>query len=272
MGKVDKAALQAALEDRYREWAALGPEDSGRKLAALSQLFELVYALFPGHGDEINTIFIGEWNSFDPSKGSLYGFFASRIRLREKDTYRREQTLHQRAAGALDTGEEELNALDTLPAGPGSDPEDQLRLDAAACELIAAILDLPQRLQGRAANAVRCGYFRMFFTDNIATYLHQSPPPEVFRRRERDLFAALKIEFMDYFMAERCRSVEEVCACPLKLYGQLVEGRPMEETRLPLPGDVYISYLEREEGLKASSATVSQQRQAYLREVEKWLA
>lgn len=271
---MDQTTLKATLEGTYQEWAALGPDDSGRKLTALGELFETVYELFPGHGDEINTIFMGEWKTFDPSKGSVYGFFASRIRLREKDGHRREQAHRRRTVEAdADAGDGDAgrSLLDGLPAGPGSDPEAPIRLDAAACELIAAILELPQRLQGRAGNAARCNYFRMFFTDNIATYLHQSPEAEVFQRRERALFSALKLEFLDYFMAERCRSVEGLCRSALKPYGELVEGRELEETRLPLPGDVYTSYLERVEGTTVRASAVSQQKQFYLREVRKWL-
>lgn len=270
MRKADKEVLKARLEAMYREWAAFGPEDSGRKQEKLNDIFLAIYDLFPGHEDMINTLFMTDWANYDPALGTLYSFFKFRIDRRSKGAYQKERKREERLARDTSDGGDgqDTSILDSLPAGPGSDPEDLLRLDATACELIAAVLELPQRLQGRANNAARHNYFRMFFTDNIAAYLHDSPELEVIQRRERDLFAALKVEFLDHFMARHCRSVEAVHLSPLKPYGELVAGKDMKETRLPLPGDVYISYLDRIEHLRVGPSAVSQQKQFYLQFVE----
>ena len=133
------------------------------------------------------------------------------------------------------------------------------------------MLELPERLHGRANNPTRHNYFRMFFTNDIVTYLQSGPSVKEFQRRERDLFATMKLDFLDFFMREECRTVPAVSCCPLKLYGELVEGKAMEEAELPLHSDVYISYLDRVEHTKVGHSAVSQQRTAYKDELRKWL-
>lgn len=275
MKRADKEAAKARLEALCAQWAALGPEDGSRKLSLQGEIFELVFDLFPNpkQRDEIAAVFLGDWKGFDPAKGSAYGFFSSRLSLRAKDTYEDKKKYQDRIVSdtvQTDDGED-ISLLANLPAGARSDPEDALQLDATACELLIGILDLPQRLRGRANNPTRHNYFRMFFTDGIAASFHQNTIPEIYLRRERDLFTAMKEEFLDFFMRDRCRTVETICRSPLKPYGDLVEGRGTEETKLPLPGDVYVSYLDRMEHTKAGLSAVSQQRTAFEAEVRKWL-
>lgn len=275
MRQADKENAKARLEALCTRWAALGPEDQGRKLDLENEIFMLVYDLFPGeeNAEAVSEVFIQNWKHFDPAKGSAYGFFAGRIRWRKNDRYeaRRKDEENTVPDTVPAGGGEDISRTANLPAGPGSDPEELVKLDGALCELLSLILDLRTRLQGRANNPARRNYFRMFFTDNVAAGLHDAPAPDIFARRERDLFAALKLEFLDFFMAESCRTVSELCASPLKPYGALVEGRDMVETKLPLPGDVYVSYLDRVEHTKAGLSAVSQQRTAYEAEVRKWL-
>lgn len=269
----DKTAARAKLEQLCARWAALGPEDQGRKLDVENEIFLLVYQLFPGRESEIGTVFLKDWKHFDPAKGPAYGFFSARISLRQKDAYRDQKVYEDHTVADTaqpDDGRGE-SLLEGLPAGAGADPGERLDLDDTACEFLSVILDLRSHLQGRANNPTRHNYFRMFFTDSVAAGLHDGPPPPVFVKRERDLFTALKLEFLDFFMEENCRSVADICRSPLKPYGALVEGRSMEETKLPLPGDVYVSYLSRMENTRVNVSAVSQQRQIYREELKKWL-
>lgn len=271
MGKKDNE--RDRLEELCTRCAALGPEDEAARADLQERIFELVFRLFPKKEDEIIEVFMGDWQHFDPAQSTAYNFFSSRIAFRRKDAYKKQKREQDRTVPdtvQTDDGEEG-SRLANLPAGPGSDPEELLILDDTACELLTGILELRQRLQGRANNPVRRNYFRMFFTDNIVTYLHRGPMSEGLCRRERDVFAAMKEEFLDFFMGERCRTLPDICRSSLKLHGELVEGREMEETRLPLPGDVYVSYLGRVEHTEVGANTVSQQKTQYLQEVRKWL-
>ena len=125
------------------------------------------------------------------------------------------------------------------------------------------ILLLPQRLTGQANNANRINYYRMFFTDGTVAALF-SVGDRPYRTHERDLFAAMKLPFLDFFLEDVCRSVDAILSSDLKAYGRMVEGRPMEPPGQPLPNDVYLEYLNAKEeaGVKSASA-ISNQRAAY---------
>lgn len=266
MRKMDQAALKARLEALCGQWAALGQGEEGRRQALQGEIFELVFRLFPGRGDHIATVFLQDWRSFDPAKGSAYKFFANRIKNREKTTWDKQEKYQERTVGgAMETDDgESFDLVENIPARSDSGPEEQLQLDETACALLAAMLELPQRLHGQANNPVRRGYFRLFFTGGVADYLHSAPLAEGIEKRERDLFSAMKVEFLDYFMARRCRALWEICRSPLKPYGQVVEGGSMEEeTRLPLPNDVYCAYMDRVEGTPVGASAVANQRSAY---------
>lgn len=271
---IDKEKEKAKLEQLCTQWAALGPEDAGEKLNLQGKIFEVVYRLFPGYEDVIGAVFLTDWKGFDPAKGSAYGFFSSRTSLRKKDVYRAQKVYQDRIVEDTvrnDGGDEGESLLARLPAEPGKEPEERLRLEASVCALTAAMLELPQRLHGRANNSTRHNYFRMFYTDGVVTSLHNCPVREIFRKRERDMFTVMKLEFLDYFMAAQCRTVDEIADGQLKPYGELVEGREMEETALPLPDGVYMSYLDRVEHTKKRPSAVSQQRTAYVQMIRGWL-
>ena len=104
----------------------------------------------------------------------------------------------------------------------------------------------------------------MFFTDGASDALRKGEWEPESVSRERELFEAMKTEFLDYFLSECCRTALEIRDCPPKLYGEMVPGRPMTEPKRPLPNDVYITYLNGREGKALKSeATITNQRNAY---------
>lgn len=66
---------------------------------------------------------------------------------------------------------------------------------------------------------------------------------EYLHKRQRDIFEAMCIPFLDFFMRDICRSLEEILASDLKLHGEMVEGRAMKRPEQPLPNDVYRQYM-----------------------------
>ena len=258
-------------------WYEADPE---MKLRIAEDIFRLAYQAFPSYAAAVSSFFIIDWEKFDPSLGNLYDYMAALLPKRKKNM------LHQ------DRGDHRLNDLENpgkrkwvpnlsfdTPIGENSeqtlldqysddhltgDMVENLLYDEGMVQLMTLALNFPQRLNGRASNAARINYFRMFFTDNVVDILHRYDRA-IFEAHERELFSgALKIAFLDFFMAERCRRVRELQFCPLKPYGEMVEGRPMEEPGQPLPNDVYITYLNTMENRNIKSAgTISGQRTAY---------
>ncbi len=280
MKKEEKNRLIQELNRLGEQLGELDPK--GNEAACLGlrdEIFITAAELFsrPEDLEALGDFCYTEWKSFDPRKGTLYNFFASRLKWRKLDLAQEDFDGRPETTVDLVTGKEKSRFVpyssletpvgdedgatraellpDTAPA-----PEEELALDDTALRILLLFLDLEGHLEGRANNPVRRNYFRMFFTNGIATLLHEQDAPGVLRQRERDLFQAIKVPFLDYFMAAVCRTVDAIADSPVKPYGELVDGKGAEEAPLPLPNDVYIAYLDRVEHYHATPAAVSQQR------------
>jgi hypothetical protein len=273
--------------DRLGEqWYALpAAGNEGAKKALEAEIFGLLFRLYqkqPDRQEALAAFFLQDWPRFDPAKSKLSTYVTGRLQHRVAD--RRRKDLGSRRVTTVDpaTGEkqrvwrdlepldatgaaedEQPSLLETTADTHAEDPQARLDADATAMELLTLMLHLSERLPGRANNPVRVNYFRLFFTDGVAALLHQQTAPAAYCRHERDLFTAMKVPFLDYFLAQPCRTVGEVAGCALKPYGQLAAGRGPEAPKQPLPNDVYTTYLAKIEGYTATAAAVSQQRTAF---------
>ena len=283
MSKETKDALWERLEALVIQWKALGEGDDAVRLKLNVEMSEILGKLYPWDNAKwanIGAFWRADMPKFDPAEGTFRSFMEARLELRKQDAKRKESGMHRKTV--IENGEkvqkwvqdESLNA----PASPdGEDtrekidelsdsaaPSPQARVDARemAGALISLILDLPTKLRGQANNPVRVRYYRMFFTDE-ATDIIARGGGAFFLRHERDLFRAMYLAFLDFFMDASCRTVAAVERAHLKPYGEMVPGRPMEEATQPLPIDVYTQYLRTEGVELRSDATISNQRDAY---------
>lgn len=291
--KSSKAAPEAwaALERLGREWYGCGPGDTARKKVLQNEIFMRLDKLCSREWDSaIGTFWEKDWQRFDPNQGSLENYVRARLPLRRQDDEKKERGWYKGTATDPKTGKkiinpktekpkriwkdpkekdmrteggEWINPIEILPDSAVHKLDERFFLDETACQLLTLMLQMEINLQGKRGNSVRFRYFRMFFTNDVVNIVHTDGAPDPFLRRERDLFEAIYVCFLDYFMHAPCRSVVEILHTRLKPYGELVENREMEETPLPLPQDVYISYLKREENYSAGRSAISQQMDAY---------
>ena len=269
-------ALWEKLERLVLEWRDAGADGPARMRLNL-EITQAMLELFrdPEDMEALGIFWEQDLRRYDPGKGSFRGFVISRLK------HRRQDLEHEDTGARRVTGEDgrqcwEGNASLDAPAGEDGGTwgdrqassasgagEEDLEAEAAVQELIALILLLPRRLSGQARNPARINYYRMFFTDGMVDALNRMGAGPCLCH-ERDLFAAMKVPFLDFFMERRCRSVEEILASGVKDYGRMVAGRPMEPPDQPLPNDVYMTYLNQEEGAAIRSAsTITNQRMAY---------
>lgn len=215
-----------------------------------------------------------DFQRFDPALSPFSKFLLSRLKLRVRDGVREDLGLRR----AKRDGETVTEGAFSLDDTGGKDADDdmtrevrdpraeealeELFLDERAYECLSLMLDLPNKLQGKANNPEKINYYRMFFTDGVTDYVRSSGG-QVFFAHEADLFQAAKLPFLDFFLDRVCRTVPRLASSETRPYGQLVEGRPDEPVEQPLPQDVYRSYLAREEGRRAGLSAISQQRTAY---------
>ena len=277
------------LDQLGRQWGDLELEgNEARKQALEMEIFGLIFEIWDGNKerDALGRFFEKDWSrqGFQASQSTLSDFVKNRMIYRVKDE-KAEGAAGTRKVVNPNTGKQERvlyhhDSLDTPVGGEGDGDsvttvgdltpdqrcetaQQELELDAWTVQLLTIMLQLPQRLQARARNPVRENYYRLFFTDGFANFIQKERSLENRDFHERDVFAVMKLPFLDYFLTARCRTLAELTDCPSKLYGQLVEGRPMEDCKRPFPSDVYSTYLKQVEDYKASASAISQQWTSY---------
>lgn len=137
--------------------------------------------------------------------------------------------------------------------------------EEAECKVYERFLDMAQNIirfneiyTGKKKNPTREEYFRMFFTE-LVTFASKSDFLEVLKKRERDIWEALNILFLDYFMLEICRTFSEIQKSNLKPYSQVgIKQESEKETKMPFPNDVYRGYFLNLKNKEVTDSNVSQ--------------
>ncbi len=270
------------LDQIGRKWCELPPEGcDAARMALQNEIFILAMEVFPKKADAMGLFFLNDWQAFNAEAGALSDFLAARLGYRIKDLVRqdydgrRETKISDRTDkeiavktrhDSLDMpiGDDSGDTMGSLIPGKSSEGGNKLALDDMTLELLTLMLTLPERLSGRANNPTRINYYRLFFTDSAVEILQASSHGQVFIRHERDLFAAIKTEFLDYILYRSCRTAVEIINSDLKRYGDLVDGRTMDEPPgQPLPLDVYAAYMKKVEHKNVNTSAISMQRSSY---------
>lgn len=228
----------------------------------------------------LGRFFEKDFKNYDPAKGNFKNYVLKVLKNRREDQRHEDLGSHRKNVvqedgttkqewidnTSLDVSENEdaTTWAEQLADQSIYDPEEMLVAQQTALQLITIILQLPQRLRGRANNPEKINYYRLFFTDGVVSSVYEAGA-DIYIAHERDLFEAMKLPFLDFFMAEICRSVHEIYKGQLKLYGAMVEDAPMSEPKQPLPNDVYTTYLDKEENRQVKASALSNQRTAYVK-------
>lgn len=271
------------MESLVTTWKALGTGDDAVRQHVNLEITETMLALFPKSQDldALGMFWIQDLGKYDPALGSFQTFVTARLKLRKADMKYQDSGAHrvtveengskcQRWIGSvsLDSRTDEEGGRTEIdrymaPQALQNNGEEWLELEDRVGQLIAAILRLPHLLNRQANNEARINYYRMFFTDGMVNLMH-STGEKLDISHERDLFRAMKIPFLDFFLERNCRTVREILGTDLKDYGEMVPGRSMEKPKQPLPNDIYMQYLnDREQMNLKSPSTITNQRNAY---------
>lgn len=278
-----RSALDAAGL-RYYE-AKITGNDAVMQSAACT-IFEIAYRTMPKYAELLGLFYEKRLKNYDPNKGNSFSkYLYWQLRMLEQEAYYRDNgyqrisyvnettgknerryvrlyTLKEDTANERDTSES--RAAEYIDEAAEQSYEDVVSDATLFCLFTTAILLLPQRLHGRANNPAKLMAYRMFFTDDMTSLLKvECEQLGVYSQHERDLFRAMDLPFLDFYMESLCRTVSALAAGKLKRYSALVDGRSDTETKCPLPQDVYVSFLKRTEDREISLGALSQQRTAY---------
>lgn len=262
------------FDEVARQWKTTPPEGNEALRENLrNELFVLGFDLFDDKSNGFLDTFISFFaEKFDPDRqdaSHYFNFVMSRRRHEDENVIKKAESLEENAGGSEnDKGSKYSNAerkLNKRSLEEGSDTvADDIYFDDTLVTLTALILTMHTRLKGKENNEKRRNYFRMFFTDGIVYALQSTYELPKYERRERELFEAMHIRFMDFFLTARCRTVAEVSVCGTKRHGEMVDGADMGEVGHPLPNDVYRAYFKKMENTEINSdGSISNQRDAY---------
>lgn len=211
--------------------------------------------------------------NYEPSKGPFSNYLSMPIKKRTVDQ-KRHDSRHAPSGDSLDAPvsvlEDNASTMgDVTPSATG-DPDEGVMFESLYVELTALVLNFARNHTGRQVNETRRKWYQIFFTEDMT--LTYKTYPYAFSH-ERDIFRAMLLPYLDFYMSRRCRTGSEISFTPLKSYGEVVPAREgnRAETKVPLPADVSLAYLALCEGISVTATARSNQHGFYHEEVEQIL-
>ena len=269
-----KRARRLQMEKRMDEAARsyVSMEETGNEAARQAlylELFELWYRLFDNTDKSALDAFEEALRRYQPEKGAFSHYLSFLMNRRKTDANRALKSRNiQILSMDAPMGEEDATLSDFIADPSAAKPEERAEWDEALVELTALVLDFSERHRGKAGNETRRNWYRLFFTEDM-TFAAKSVPLRL--THERDVFSAMKLAYLDYYMSAPCRDLASLLRTALRPYGETVPERSGEEgeTPLPIPADVCLNYLKRCEKVQAGAAARSNQMKFYKEEKER---
>lgn len=215
-----------------------------------------------------------EWKYFNPSIGTVSQFLGNRLKNRVIDIKRADITTAPAKVIDDKTGQSKtirgyVKSIDEPDDdGLSTDIPDPLAVNAEALavfnarlvELGAMVLNLKLAKSSDTEN--RRMWYRLFYTEDVTL---AAKTDELSVIHERDIFSAMKLPYLDYYMRKKCRTLRQITYTPLKAYGEIVPQKKeiREEPKLPFTADISLSYLNICENISRSHDTHSRQKQNY---------
>ncbi len=263
---MERDIQEARLNEIADQWARLEPEgNEAARQTLYIELFTLAFQLYDTSGAMwVVDAFEEAIEKFDPARALFSHYFAHLLKKRRIDAHRYEQR-HSPTGISLDdlVGKKDQVELGKLLEDiHAENPEHAIMKEFKFLELTSMILNFTQCHLGKSGNEIRRNWYRIFYTEDITDTLKTKSLRFV---HERDVFAAINQSYLDYYMSAPCTTMKQIQVIPLRPYCQVVperEGRT-EETPVPIPSDVSLSYLRRCEGKRVGKSTRSNQMKFY---------
>lgn len=265
---MDRKTQEARLNQVAEQWARLETDrNEAIRQSLYEEIFILVFQLYDWSKEEwVVDIFEEAMRKFDPDRRPFSHYISFLAARRKKNAHEKKHSL---AGISLDAavGEETSTLMELQKAPESAEPERRFVWEEAFLELTSMILNFTQCHTGKSANETRRNWYRIFYTEDMTLAVKSV---EFHLLHERDMFAAMKQPYLDYYMSAPCATGAQLRNTALRPYGQVVPERAgeMGETPLPIPADVSLSYLRLREGTQVGASTRSNQLKCYKEEKE----
>ena len=267
---MDRETMEARLDQAAEQWARLDPKgNEAARQDLYEEIFTLTFRLYDRSGEMwVLDAFKETVKNFDPDRKPFSHYLSFLAKHRKTDAHRKDER-HSPAGISLDApvGETESTLMEFQKAPESAEPERRFDWEGPFLELTAMILNFAQCHSGKKNNEIQRSWYRMFYTEDMTLALKSV---ELHLLHERDMFAAMKQSYLDYYMSAHCVTAEQLRQTALRPYGQVVPKRAGEtrETPLPIPADVSLSYLSLCEGIQVGITTRSNHMKPYKKEKE----
>lgn len=253
--------------------------DSAVAMAQVGILFELIYDIYKGPDDidAINEFYIKDFSKFNPNTKCFAAFLTDRFKYRQTDIKNMNMMRTKKRAGQDDENTH-IMSYDSLLSRDNNEttlgdmleskeltPENRYLEKEYLGDMITLISGIWFNLQGKADNDRKRLYYRLFTTDTLTCLIkREGNGMEVLHNRERDILNGIYYNFLDYFMEDRCRSLDEISEGKLKLYiTDRINNKEIEVRDLPIKNPVYVSYLANIENISVRDSAISEQHKGY---------
>ena len=210
----------------------------------------------------------------DEKETRFSSFLLSRLNYTKKDIWREDYEIKKNDDYPLRL--DEIDAKNKESGEGGSvlvktgeknnlkNPMDIYIDDESMYEMLMLIAKLQESLKGRQNNEAKKNYFRLFSTEYITYGVRISHGNSAIKKHERDIFDALKKSFLDYYMREKCNTIEEIEHSEMKRHDEVEEGSTdQSEVEIPFSNKLYITYLDIIENNKIKDSAISMQHTSY---------
>lgn len=271
--KLAEARINAAAGAWKAAEAVPGNEAAALKLR--NDCWEWAEKLFnPEKDGDITDAIISCITNFSADKGEFCHYLSSVLPRRKagqakKAFQKAGKEISLSAQVSAGDGDDCLTVEDLLTADTdvGGEAEGRVYVSSLLVEMTSLVLDFYGRHTGHAANEGRRMWYRLFFTEDV-TYVCKDEPRLL--KHPRDVFQAMDLGYLDYYMSAPCRTPDEVGRTALKPYCQVVPGSDDERVTwltAPFPGDVSLFYLSKTTGTRPGRSARSNQLKSFRAEL-----
>ena len=220
--------MEKRMDEAARSYVSMEETgDEAARQALYLELFELWYRLFDNTDKSALDAFEEALRRYQPEKGAFSHYLSFLMNRRKTDANRALKSRNiQILSMDAPMGEEDATLSDFIADPSAAKPEGARGVGRSAGGADGARARFFERHRGKAGNETRRNWYRLFFTEDM-TFAAKSVPLRL--THERDVFSAMKLAYLDYYMSAPCRDLASLLRTALRPYGETVPERGGEE-------------------------------------------
>ena len=144
--------------------------------------------------------------------------------------------------------------------------ESRIVIDALKMELTTMILQFADCHTEKETEKKRREWYRMFYTEDITLFCKELNGRS---QHQRDIFRAMNLSYLDFYMSDKCYSCREIFETPLRSYADVIPGSLDDrEIKVPIQAKISLAYWKTCKDEKVKGSIRSRQYKYYKKKRE----